>query len=39
MLELKEMNAHSKSIDDVAKILETDIKTGITENQGYYLSI
>ena len=33
MLELKEMNAHSKSIDDVAKILETDIKTGITENQ------
>jgi Ca2+-transporting ATPase len=33
MIELKEMNAHSKSIDEVAKILETDIKTGITENQ------
>jgi Ca2+-transporting ATPase len=33
MLELKEINAHSKSIDEVARILETDIRTGITENE------
>jgi Ca2+-transporting ATPase len=31
MLELKEINAHSISVDKIARIFETDIRTGITE--------
>ena len=31
MLELKEIYAHSKTIDEVATLLETDIKTGLSE--------
>ena len=33
MLELKEIYAHSKPIDEVATLLATNIKTGLTDNE------
>ena len=33
MLELKEIYAHSKPIDEVAALLDTNIKTGLTDNE------
>jgi len=33
MIELKQINAHSKPVDDVAKLLETNITEGITEKE------
>ena len=33
MIELKQINAHSKPAEEVAKLLNTDISTGISENE------
>jgi Ca2+-transporting ATPase len=33
MIELKQINAHSKSIEEVVKLLETNVNTGITESE------
>jgi Ca2+-transporting ATPase len=33
MIEIKQINAHSKPIEEVAKLLETDITTGIPESE------
>jgi Ca2+-transporting ATPase len=33
MIELKNINAHSKPVEEVATLLETDIKTGISKDQ------
>jgi Ca2+-transporting ATPase len=33
MIELKQINAHSKSLEEVVKLLETNVTTGITESE------